>query len=369
MELLNRLLGRNKTTVDEQPSQVHKQKTLSSNVEVELRELCGNKAHSEYPYLRIDYSPSSRYPAVDFTPWIAQKLSEKRFDEIAFLLVQLTLANPGMGIGTNPDYWKNRWTETAIDICNIDLHKFIDCEDEIAFLDLHAALFPYVLHGALDGFALVNLHIDYLVRAMSPYVFNVRDIETRVDAANKFIKKMRRELKDTNSTAWSDYPLFKVDKVTETLRPNPPAYELRNVLRGISIGARQMFFGTLKDGVGQGHWIARPFGIDEDKAGIELVNCELGTFESDPVLILTTYRKDELFKALAGHPIKQGWNKKYIIKYMTQNAPDVVTNLTSGRQVFSINPEVKTDGLELAEWLNKTKVRIQLSIGFMNGLS
>jgi hypothetical protein len=138
MELLNRLLGRNKTMVDEQPSQVHNRKTLSCNVEVELRELCGNKSHLEHPYLRRSYSPSSRYPAVDFTPWIAQKLSEKRFDEIAFLLVQLTLANPGIGVGTTPDFWKNRWSETAIDICNIDLHKFIDSLLSAKFIDINS---------------------------------------------------------------------------------------------------------------------------------------------------------------------------------------------------------------------------------------
>ena len=317
MSFLDRLLGR-KTKTEQGNQDAHIKPSLSlkgvPSVEVELRSLCGGNSHPEYPLLRIGYSPTSRYPAADFTPWITEGLAERRFQGIAYLFTQLTLANPGLGIGSG--YWSNE----AIRMCNINLREAIECDDDKAIWDLHAALFPYILHGTLDGFMLLDSHVDFLARVMSPYAFSVRSLEAKVDAANQFIKKMRRETKE-HSTAWNDYPTLclKNLNLADTLKSSPPAANLRTILRGADISARQLFFGTLKDGPGQGHWIARPYGIDEEKAATELTNLGLGELRDDPSLILMTYRKEELVEALTGHPIKQGWNKKQLIKNLSGN--------------------------------------------------
>lgn len=54
------------------------------------------------------------------------------------------------------------------------------------------------------------------------------------------------------------------------------------------------FFGTLKDGPGQGHWVAKPYGIDESTAGAELAESGPGDLRDDPSLVLMTYRKGDL---------------------------------------------------------------------------
>jgi hypothetical protein len=97
---------------------------LGHSIETELRPLCGKNSHPQYPLLRVDYSPTSRYPAGDFTPWIVKKLTEGQFKDIAYLLEQLTQANPGLNIGSD---W---WAKHTLTLCNISLRETIIFDDD-----------------------------------------------------------------------------------------------------------------------------------------------------------------------------------------------------------------------------------------------
>lgn len=340
MGFFNRLLGR-------------------GDVEAELKLLCGKNSHPQYPLLRSGYSPTSRYPAGDFTPWIAKKLAERRFDAIAYLLDRLTQANPGISTGGS-----SQWSKYATQLCNINLRKNITFEDEKGYIDLHAALFPYILHGSLDGFIIVSNDTNYLAYAIGPYRFTVKDLEPKIEAANQFIKKMRRETKE-HSTAWTDCPFFKSKAINSILNAEIPSDNIRAKLREVNIGARQLFFGTLENGAGQGGWSARPYGINEDLASIELVNSSLGELVSDPDLVLATYRNADLFTALKGHPIKQGWKKKSTIKYILENAPYVVERLTKGKTVLAVRQEYLEEGTKLLEWVSTMKRPLMVVLGFL----
>jgi hypothetical protein len=144
-----------------------------------------------------------------------------------------------------------------------------------------------------------------------------------------------------------------------------PAYDLRMKLRAMSIGARQLFLDTLVRGVGQGGWSARPFGINEDLASIEVANLGLGKLCGDPELVLMAYRKEQLFAALNGYPIKQGWNKKYTVKFMLQNAPGVAKRLAQDKQVLVVSQETAEDSKTLLEWVVKIQNPLVIALGFM----
>ncbi len=323
----------------------------------ELARLCGENSHPEFPLLRVGYSPASRYPAADFTPWIAKKLAARRFQDIASLLDQLTQANPGLGLGSQ--HWKDR----AIQLCNLDLRRTLAFHDDEAYLDLHSALFSYALHGALDGFIIIGTEIDYLVRAISPYPFDVIDLDNKVLSSNAFIKRMRRETRDA-SAAWTEFPLFDKEALARSLQKEAPSPALRAKLKEATIGARQVFFGTLNEGPGQGAWAARPFGINEDPTSGELVHLDLGLLVSDPHLVLMTYKKEDLLAALEGHQTKQGWSKKYIINYMMKEAPVVADRLSAGKSVLDILPSVREDALLLTDWLQTIKDPLAIALGF-----
>lgn len=78
MGFLDRLFGQSRDSVHQNRGTTDGDAT---GIETELRALCGENSHPEHPLLRMGYAPSSRYPAVDFTPWIAVKLAEQRFQD------------------------------------------------------------------------------------------------------------------------------------------------------------------------------------------------------------------------------------------------------------------------------------------------
>jgi hypothetical protein len=333
--------------------------TIASMVdtEVALRKIAGRNSHPEFPLLRANYSPASRYPASDFTGWIADRIAQDDRDALAFLLTKLTGGNPGMGCG--PD----DWAAMAHKLIDLDIQRSIESEDHKAIHDLRCALFPFVLHGSLDGFMLQSLHVEYLAGAISPYRISIINLKQRVDAANRFIRKMRKETR-YSSGAWTDFPLLKADDVARTLEPGPPSQALRYRLREVAIGSRLLFLGTLEEGVGQGGWKVRPFGVDEEKSNEELVAAGLGVLRDDQELLLSTYRNEELFTALAGYPIKQGWKKKYIIKFMRENAPEIAVKLCDGKTVFEPDPVYMESGKALNEWTQSMVTPLALALGF-----
>jgi hypothetical protein len=329
----------------------------NTRVDEELASLTRPQAHPQHPYLRIGYSPSSRYPAADFTPWIAGKLTTGQFEDIGYLLTRITEANPGLGVASS------HWDSLAASLCKIDLRSALRFQDEQGYLDLHAALIAYATHGALDGFMIIGREVEYLTRAIAPYSFEVLHLESKVAAANAFIKRMRRETRDA-STAWTDFPLYDKEVLARALEADAPAPALRGTLKQAAIGSRQMFFGTLKEGPGQGGWEARPFGINEELASSELAQLGLGQLVSDPQLILMTFKKDELLAALEGHETKQGLSKKYIIKYIMDHAPNVAGRLTAGRSVLNLLPEIKEQGAILSAWVDAIKHPLAVSVAF-----
>jgi len=329
---------------------------MNTNIEHELAPLCAGNSHPEYPLLRNGYAPVSRYPAADFTPWIVQQLRAGRFEDIASLMVALT--EPTV-LGPSPE----RRYEWALRLAKLDIHKVLIFQDERVYCDFHAALFPYALRGALDGFIIVSGQVDYLVRAVSPFPFKVPDLGSKVSLANSFIKKMQHETKDL-AVAWSNIPLYDYDALNAVLCAEVPATALRSRLAEATVGARQVFYGTLIWGAGQGGWSARQFGVNEEATSAELVSLGLGVFIDDPVLVLMTLKKAELLATLGGFPTKQGWSKKYLINFMMKEAPSVAERLCGGKKVVDILPLLRDDGLSLVAWSNRMKDALTVAIGF-----
>lgn len=328
----------------------------NTSIDHELAALCAGNAHPEYPLLRVGYSPISRYPAADFTPWIAQQLTAGRFEDIASLMVALTEPNV---LGPSPE-WRHQW---AFRLAKLDLHKFLIFQDQRAYRDLHAALFPYALRGAMDGFIIQGGHVEYLVRAVSPFPFKVPDLERKVSMANSFIEKMQRDMKDS-TPAWANTPLYDYAALDAVLCVEGPAEALRSRLAEATVSTRQVFFGTLLEGAGQGAWGARPFGVNEEATSAELVSLGLGVFLEDPFPVLMTLKKEELLGVLQGYPTKQGWSKKYLIKYMMKEAPTIAERLSGGKKVVDILPAIRDDALRLGEWCDSLKGPLAVAIGF-----
>jgi hypothetical protein len=329
-----------------------------NNIDIELRNLARNNSHPEFPLLRIGYSPGSRYPAADFTPWINEHILKHDFESIGYLFTELTAGSP-----SSPGFGTEYCRRLAIMLCNRDFQHEIKFSDEKGYLDLRAALIPYHLHGSLDGFMLVNYHTSFLCRVISPYKFSIPNLDVKIDRANKFIREMRKETKQ-KSAAWTEQPLLKTNDVEYILKSGHPGSSLTNILRDLSIGSRLMFLSTVMDGPAQGAWNVRPFGIDEVVASEEIANAGLGELIYDTELVLSMYRIEELLKVLSDHQIKQGWKKKRIIKYMIENTPQIAASLCDGKKALVIKNEYQDLAFPLLDWISSIKTPVAIALAF-----
>ena len=210
---------------------------------------------------------------------------------------------------------------------------------------------------------LVSLHVEYLARVMSPYSFSIPNLQSKVELANTFIRKMRKETKDFSS-AWTDVKLIKAEKVDNILRAGPPSAELRSLLRELFVSSRLMFLGTCEAGAGQGAWKVRPFGIDEEESTEKLVRAGLCILNHDQEVVLATYRNEELLSALAGYATKQDWKKKYLIKFIGENASEVAAKLCDGRAAVEVNSKWALSGNALVEWARSISTPLAVALAF-----
>lgn len=326
-------------------------------VDAELSALARGRSHPDFLCLRAGYSPVSRYPATDFTPWIAAKLLDRKYDDIAYLLARLTEGNPGLGLD-----W-TYWHERAADLCSRQWERHVRFSDSVGMVTLRAAAIACSIHSQLDGFLMVGDEIAYLARAVVPYDFQLVDVGRKIEAANAFIARMRKETKGS-SAAWDDVLPYSSETVARTLQTEPPAAELRNMLTRATVGSRQVFFGSLGAAPGQGAFEARRFGVNEDFSYAELAELGLGQLRADPDLILMTYTKTEILAAASGLSVKPESQKKTLVKRLIAEAPTVVARLTDGRTVLEITAEAKAAGLQLVAWLAQIQGPLILVLAF-----
>lgn len=84
-----------------------------------LRHEARQYGHSNYPFLSKDYSPNSRVPSIDLTPFIADRLNSNDIDSVIVLMREVLSANPGIGIGPE-------WIDKEIkEIINIDFANYL----------------------------------------------------------------------------------------------------------------------------------------------------------------------------------------------------------------------------------------------------
>lgn len=325
--------------------------------DAELAALARGRSHPDFLCLRAGYSPVSGYPATDFTPWIAAKFLDRKHDDIAYLLARLTEGNPGLGLD-----WIY-WHERAMDLCSRQWERHVRFSDPAGMVNLRAATIACSIHSQLDGFLMVGDEIAYLARAVVPYGFQLFDVDQKIEAANAFIARMRKETKGS-SAAWDTVLPYSSEAVARILQTEPPVAELRNMLARATIGSRQVFFGSLGAAPGQGTFEAKRFGVNEDFSYAELAELGLGQLRVDPELILMTYTKTELLAAALGLSVKPESQKKTLVKRLIAEAPAVVARLTNGRTVLEITAEAKAAGLQLAAWLGQIQGPLILALAF-----
>ena len=90
------------------PSKIEKQDRPSQSIphhshsKIKIRDellaLVNGRGHKDFFCLDKLYSPGSRVPAIDFSPWILEKIMKMDREALKILLWELVQGNPGLSV-------------------------------------------------------------------------------------------------------------------------------------------------------------------------------------------------------------------------------------------------------------------------------
>jgi hypothetical protein len=165
-------------------------------------------SHSQYPFLHPTYSPGSRVPCADFTPFIVDRLRNHDMTSIQQLMRATIAGNPGLGIGPE-------WIDRSVrEIAGIDFGHYCYSTGSGFLLELQALFILRAKGGGGREFWLADeTSLLFAYSLCCHQIQWLESLEQLRDRANHFILRMRRD-----TPFWETYPLF--DRVTVEQRSN-----------------------------------------------------------------------------------------------------------------------------------------------------
>ncbi len=195
-----------------------------------------DRGHAEFPCLSKTYSPGSRVPCADFSPWLYERIRADDADTIADFVWSIVQANPGAGAGD--EVFRKHWKDLANRILGFRLDRYLRIETPETYIELRAALVLILLHDNFGGFVMAGDAARYLATVMLPYVFKTIDEAELITRANWFIRHMRKD-----TPFWQDFPLFEPSAFDSWTQARPKEVtEFCQILRTLPLATRKRFF-------------------------------------------------------------------------------------------------------------------------------
>ncbi len=371
--LLKENIAKKATTQSSTPDNVDRTVSESKLDALELKVLndlnsfVKGRGHKEFFCLSPLYSPGSRVPAVDFSPWIKQKIKNNDREPLRILLWELVKANPGSVAG---DSFKPSWQQFVDLIMDAQVEKYVEVAIAETLLDLRTALFLISIDGA---FIMTSHAQQYLSYILFPWDVNFLNVEILVKEANKFIREMRKDV-----DYWKSVPLFKFENLKiPKLTTNSNIEKLRGILREIPLNSRSHFFDIcVRTDYGQktgtktaeemSFFETRKRGLVEKESLYILVNAGLVIKHKDPYIPLKKLTKDEVISILQneGKNYEQNWKKDMLIEKVVKDCPEYVDKLTESMCFATINPDFLESVQIAREYIIDTVQLYGLLLGF-----
>lgn len=298
----------------------------------ELLNQIRGKGRPEYPFLHPTYSPSSRIPCADFTPFIIERLAAGDVGSIGQLMRRIIEANPGLG--TQGEWIEGEVKKTIL----APLEKYLRFDGPDAYRQLRAMWIIAGRGGGGREFWLTNDTPRYFAQALCPYDLELLPaMEQLRRKANTFIRRMRKD-----APFWLDVPLFKeADFTILSLATGEAVARVRQ----LTIGARLHLFYAVEKGGGRlptltGH-IPRDMRLYEPDSSQEILESGLLIPSQDPALLKNSLQKAEILEACsqAGVSYKKSWNKDRLLQALLSAPPEYLSKFIADAILAAVNPE------------------------------
>ncbi len=310
-------------------------------------------SHTEYPFLHQTYSPSSRVPCADFTPFIIDRLSSNDVTSVRQLMRAVIAGNPGLGIG-------QEWIDTSVDeIVSIDFASYCHSENPNFFLELKSLFILGAKEGGGREFWLADEKPLLFALALCCHEVQWLDgLEQLRGKANRFILEMRKD-----TPFWEDFPLFRASEIeyrpamdsgVTSILSNLPLLTRLQLLSFAERGSAPLMQATTYN--------MRSLGLNPlESAPLLLASgiCELTT---ELEAVSDVFSKSDLVSILdeKGVPYRKSWKRSQLLEVLGSHAPDVIAQVAGREKTVRIRSDVLSDLCLLRKYADAMQENIKL---------
>jgi hypothetical protein len=206
--------------------------SLSPTPASDLMAFAAAQGHPDFPCLSRTHAPASCVPCADFSPWLRERVGRRDEEAVSEYLFRVREANPGLG--ETAERLRANYRELAHRILTAPLQHHLNDGSETAYLDLRVALILLAVHEGFSGFIMTGEAADFVASVMAPHVLTVCHANELVDARNRFVREMGKEM-----SYWAAWPLLGPDSLPPVGPPLHAALQpLLALLLTLPIGAR-----------------------------------------------------------------------------------------------------------------------------------
>lgn len=310
-------------------------------------------SNPDHRFLHPTYSPGSRVPCADFTPFIIDRLRHGDAPSIRKLMGYVIEANPGLGVGPG-------WIGQSVDeISSIDFRPYCQSMNPDFFLELKAL---FIL-GAKDGGGREFWLTDGkpLLFAWTLCCHDVRWLEALEqlrEKANRFIRRMRKD-----TPFWESYPLFHASEIEY---PGATVSRVASILAEFPLMSRMhlLSFAERESAALMHHstYKMRSLGLNPLETAPSLLASGLCEPTTDLSAIADMLSKSDLLSALDERAIsyRKSWKKSKLLECLCSHDPSFISQVIEREKVVRIKPEFLSELHSLSAYANAMQENIKL---------
>lgn len=308
-------------------------------------------SNPEHRFLHPTYSPGSRVPCADFTPFIVERLKRNDIGAIRQLMRAIIAGNPGLGIGPE-------WIDESVDdIVRLDFGQYYRCDNPDFTPELKALFILGAKEGGDREFWLADEKPLLFAFALCCHEIMWLDgLEQLRDKANRFIRKMRKD-----TPFWETHPLFGPSLVALHSVHNSP---VASKLLALPLLSRIHLHFFAEKGVGSlmqsTTYKMRSLGVNPLETAQILLESGICQPASDHEALAEVLSKNNLVAALGEKPIpyRKSWRKRQLLETLSSHVPEFISQVAERERTARVRPELLPD----LRFLNSNPHKLQEGI-------
>src|SRR4051812_26583016 len=345
--------------------------TAEDPASLDLLSYAAGRGHRDFPCLSRSENPSNCVPALDFSPWLRERVRREDVEGLAEYLWRLRRTTFGIGSQAH-----QRYLDLARAILAVPLDRYLARGSEEAYLDLRVALIVVAAHESFSGFIMAGEAAEFMTAAMAPHSFSLVDGQELLHQRNAFVLEMSQSM-----DYWALWAPLPPDAIRSPIPPLDTAFQLLlAVIAKLPLGSRAHAVDALR------HLSADPrtprslaslcryetrrHGVDCAESARLILESGLVRPATDLETWLNGCTRRDLLKLLseANYKAPKSWSKERLAFAAISERTQAVRQKMEQSGVVELAPEYEEAAHRLRSYLDDVKETWRVWLGFGTGV-